>query len=205
MSETFKDGLYLALIRATIPPVYDCLPSTLWNRFIKRREKAPFTPRWAPEVFQLAFLALGLGVLAMPLGSIPGSLSVALRIVVGIRLVDIFVFCLHWVFIARDPVLSHRRSLASFGVNVFEVPVLYTVMSLLAGCSPPSQVSWSVLYANLGDLLSLSLPTTQGGTLRCAIGAHGALVLEGVLLLLVLTVVVGMISREERDSASSEG
>jgi len=203
LTRSFPDGFYLPALQASLDRVYSLLPCTIWNRAVKKRAGVAYTPRWAPEAFQLLHLALGLGCLIAASPRLPNWLTWLLASVFLIRLVDILAFALHWVFVARDPVYAHRRSLAAFLVNAFEIPLYYTVVALCVGCVDAGR--WGLLYRNLRDLLSLSVPSAFHSGPGCRVLSHAALVQEAVLLLLALTIVVGLISRGEIGEMPHQG
>ena len=197
LTRRFPDGLYLSFLRNTLDRAYRLSPGTLWNNAVKSRLATGHTPRWAPELYQLGFLVLALALVPTASSRLAAWVKWPLVALFGIRLLDAFVFALHWIFVARDPVHAYRRSLAAFLVNVFEIPLYYGLILLFTSCVAGGGAGWDLLYQNVRDLVSVSLPTAAAPALSCQLIAHAALLQESALLLLALTVVVGMISRGE--------
>ena len=167
-----------------------------WSRWLAIGDESP---DGASESYQAAWLAVG-AVWVTFIYSVPG-LSGRLFVWLGValalyRVSEIFLFSVHWVFAARKDLSATRRSLAGFLVNLLELSVFFTVLSILRRCSD-SQNRWTIWYEHLRSIWTLELVPTSGSR-SCRVFGHYEVVVAGALLLIVVASLVGGVLRREK-------
>jgi hypothetical protein len=163
------------------------------------------TPRGASELYQLIGLLIGttwLLVITIPIQPLSFWLvRLIAALLAAYRVLEIFLFSLHWTFVAKAKLHGVRRSLASFILNLLEVALYSSIIIILAACAPPSASTWTVVYDNLRAVFSLGLPATEAFTV-CRIIGHFELVIAGTLLLITVASLVGGVLRGEVEPPS---
>lgn len=112
------------------------------------------------------------------------------------RLFEILVFILNWIFVHEVPVHSYRRSIAGFFLNVVELSLYVSVISLLGGCVPTPIGKYALIHEHLVGIFTLNLPKmkTYPG---CQVLSSGEFFLSLLLILVVISSLVGAIARGE--------
>ena len=198
MDRTFPQGIYLRILSSVFDRLYHWTPVSLLNRRAKRALNRDISPRWVAELYQL--LSVLLGIVLLIIGpQEPSWLRLLVVVYCFWGLAEIVVVAMRWIFVARDPVESLRRSLAAFILTVFEVALLSSVLIFLLGCKPPELSTAQLLYNHVVSIFTLSVPSITGSAPACSFVAHTQVVIGWLLLLIVLTVVAGGITRDERD------
>ena len=158
-------------------------------------------PAWVSEGYQLASLILAFVLIAAAPHS--NSFFKLLMVIVAlIRLADILIFILAWVFVHQRDIRSHRRSLAGFMVNFLEVVVfyglIYICLGLVKGTAPISTALYSSIRTSvtIGPASTLEPPDCPYAGF--VIGSQ--IVLSFVLFSIVVSNVVGEIQRRARPS-----
>jgi hypothetical protein len=167
-----KDGIFLALLRRTVRMIEPWTPNALLKASVRRRvrlhipgEKEPKTPRWVSEAWVLLCLVLAAIALsiAAPIAQISSNsarVAVILLSVLwpAIRLFELTMFVVGWIFVHDAPLHSIQRSLLSFLLNLFEVALLLAALGIsVAHLS--SAAPWTLAYGNMVSLLSLAPPS----------------------------------------------
>jgi hypothetical protein len=136
------------------------------------------------------------------------------RFIVLYRLFEITLFAVNWIFVHAPRLLSPKRSLAMFLVNIVEIVVLYPVGYLSFGCIDCSlpQVSidcsplirlLTALYtslrttATLGPIATHELPQHW----PCGVILMTQIIISYFLTIVVIASVIGVVAR--RDGAST--
>jgi hypothetical protein len=125
----------------------------------------------------------------------PPSLSAeAIRVLAALVpayfILELFLFCLHWIFVS-ERIASSRRSLALFCFNLFELAFLFSIIHILVGCANEPSVRKTV-YANLSSVFGLSLVSTPSA-MSCSLISHTELVVSVTLVMVVIAGLVGTI------------
>ena len=166
-----KDGIFLALLRRIVRMIEPWTPNALLKASIRRRvplhipgEKEPKTPRWVSEAWVVLCLALAVIALlvAVPIALIASN-PIRVAIIIfsvfwpAIRLFELTLFVVGWIFVHDAPLHSIQRSLLSFLLNLFEVALLLAALGIsVAHLS--SAAPWALAYVNMVSLLSLAPP-----------------------------------------------
>lgn len=92
--------------------------------------------KWFSELYQFISLIIGLFFLIIiSLADYKYNywLLFPILLLTLYRPFEIFLFSIKWVFVASDPVVSYRRSLALFLVNFVEVIIFFSIAYLASG------------------------------------------------------------------------
>jgi hypothetical protein len=157
------------------------------------------------EAYEGASVAIGLAWLALIDVHVLSILTHGIAVVVGatiaaLRIADILVFSLHWMFVAERPLKGYRRSLAGFVLNLFEVAVYTTIAMVLAGADSSLSARWGLLKANIGRAFRLDGSAFDGASGWIAIFAGFELVVAWFLIIVIIANVVGGVFRGEQRS-----
>ena len=81
------------------------------------------------------------------------------------RVCDIALFAVNWVFVHAGWLLSTKRSLAMFLINLVEVIVCYPIIAISFGCLRCSQFSdlMAVLYSSLRTTVTIRPASSTAG------------------------------------------
>jgi hypothetical protein len=167
-----------------------------WNRWLAIGDSSP---DGASESYQAAWLILAAiwVTFIYSVATLSGRLFVWLGIGLALyRISEIFLFAVHWVFAAKKDLSATRRSLAGFLVNLLELSVLFTVLSILGRCSDTVS-RWTIWNEHLRSIWTLELIPTSGSQ-SCRVFAQYEVVVAGALLLIVVASLVGGVIRPER-------
>jgi len=193
-------SIYLGFLEACLGRLYNWSPAHRINERVKRTLGTKLSPRWVSELYQLASVASAVALLFLA----PNNPEWALFPIAAYciwRLIEIFVFALHWVFVARDPVESFRRSLFAFLVNVLEVALFTSILMVISQCAERGASRGELLYRNLASIFSFSVLNDFGTGVACWLLPRAELTIGWVLLLIALTVVISGITRREHGTA----
>lgn len=201
-----RGSIYLGFLDRLLNDAYRGSANWRFIRCLKIRLRYAPAPAWIAELYQLLCLLLaGITIVFLPSvfassNKIVFSVAFILAFFALYRLSEILFFTLHWVFIAKAKLKSYRRSLAAFIMNLVEVAALYTILRMFA--APYTDVyasQWVLLYQNLVSVFTVSLAENIGNSITAVLLAHAQVVQAWILLLIVLAVVVGGITRGELD------
>jgi hypothetical protein len=112
---------------------------------------------------------------------------------------ELFLFSLHWTFVATGKLHSVRRSLAGFLVNLFELALYFSIIFNLAGCQKNYTKGWNAVYENLNSVFNLELVAVREIAV-CRIAAHYETVIAATLLVIVIASLVGAVVRPDERS-----
>jgi len=155
---------------------------------------------WVSEVYQLLSVLIGLCWIALIERPVLTAIYwiVFGLVVVFYRILEILLFSLHWLFVAKRPVESYGRSLLGFLINLCEIGIFFAIAYLLLGWFDPPQGAWSGLFKSLSSVFSLQ-PLSGLHEARCPrVTAWFQLAISWVLIVLIVANVVGGISRGEK-------
>jgi hypothetical protein len=169
---------------------------------VKRTLGTKSSPRWVSELYQLVSVASAVALLFLAPNN-PRWALFPIAVYCIWRLLEIFVFALHWVFVARDPVESFRRSLFAFLVNVLEVALFTSILMVIAQCTDRGVTRGQLLYSNLKSIFSFSVPPDFGTGAVCWLLPRAEVTIGWVLLLIALAVVISGITRGEHDRGAA--
>ena len=165
-----QDGILLWGLRFLVTTLEPFTLNALLKKYIRRHavvnipNEKPKTPRWVSEFWTILCLILAiLGLhLAEPLQQMPfgvTQIGMALLCLVWpfLRLAELVLFVIGWIFVYDDMLHSIQRSLLSFLINLFEVSLLLTTLSI--SLSPSLLLDrWSEVYQTFFLMLTLSPP-----------------------------------------------
>jgi hypothetical protein len=109
---------------------------------------------------------------------------------------ELFVFSLHWIFVATGRLENYRRSLATFLFNLPSLAVFFTIVSRLGGCQ--SGTAWDAFWENLGSILQLKPAMVTNGSVFCPIVPAYQWLVGSVVILIILANLVSAIARGEK-------
>lgn len=124
-----------------------------------------------------------------------------LGVVALYRLFDITLFAVNWVFVHAPWLLSSKRSLVGFIINIAEVVIFYTVTSISFGCIDCSQSAstLSALYSSLrttvtiGPISGYELPKHW----LCVVFLMTQIVISYFLAIVVIADVIGLLPKRD--------
>jgi hypothetical protein len=198
----YKDGLWFPGFRRFLAWARE---RSLARRFEKRiGGQGAEKHRGAPETYQAIILCVG-AIWLTAVRSGPEYLQVGALRYLGIALIgyvalELFVFCLYWIFVS-DPVASLRRSLAMFFVNIFELSILFAIASQLMGCLP-RRSPWESFYDHLSGVFRLSLVGIDAGG-ACKAAGHIELIVAVALMTIVIAGAIGASIPSEKPGTDS--
>jgi hypothetical protein len=197
-----EHGFWFPLFTTVIRRTYEHLSlCRRWNRFLRDVDGAS-------ESYQVVAVLAGAVWLALIRNATPTILHTSAAVKVGgfvalYRVTEIFVFSIHWVFVAELPLSRVRRSLAGFLVNLLELPVFFAIAFALLDCSVGRGSVWSLFYEHLRSVWTLDLTESCGGA-GCRLLAHYEMACAGLVLLIVVASLVGGVLRPELADTRSE-
>ena len=194
LTSQLKTGFWFPVLTRILDRTYKILPGTKFSVWLEHADGAP-------ELCGLLTLVVGLLWLAViQMGAHPALSSPLVQhlssVVPMVRVTEILLFSLHWVFSANAPLRSVRRSLAAFFLNLVEIAVMFSILRLLGRCTEesPARVLWQSLSANF----QLEAVAHPAGPSWCGFLAHFQTVLAGLVLTIAIASLVGGVLREEK-------
>lgn len=155
LNRKLAGGIYEGPARRVIEWCYDHLSlNDCLHRTVKRRLglcNNENSPPWVSELYQIVALLVGVALVTLsryllpPCRWVPGFFALY-------RPFEILLFSTRWVFIQTAPVLSYKRSLAGFLINLGEVVVAFAAAFLSFGCA---QGIPTALYSSLRTLVTI--------------------------------------------------
>ncbi len=109
---------------------------------------------------------------------------------------ELLIFSLHWTFVASEPLVAIRRSLAAFLLNLFEIAIYFSIVFILAQCEQPEKLGWTAVYDSVKSIFNTEL-IVVADTRCCNLLAHYELVIAVILLAIVIASLVGGVLRKE--------
>lgn len=180
------NGLYRGVLRSLIQSL-EKLTWGYWLNKLVRECLGKTKLEWPAELLQVSSLGIGILLLAI-LGRYPISQNqlvvVLIWIIILWRIGEVLIFALNWVFIHSGGVISYRRSLAGFGVNIGEIIVYFALAYWWAGCVVEKGTIFTALYSSLRTVVTI------GPTLIYETGGCGALIMSQITIAYFLAVVV---------------
>lgn len=124
-----------------------------------------------------------------------------IRFMVLYRLFDITLFAVNWVFVHAPWLLSSKRSLVGFIINIAEVVIFYTVTYISFGCIDCSQAASTLaaLYSSLrttvtiGPISGYELPKHW----LCVVFLMTQIVISYFLAIVVIADVIGLLPKRD--------
>jgi hypothetical protein len=199
----FPHGFYAGPIRHLVQSLEDHLPNRYFIGHVRRKldlKGDDPAPAWVSEVYQLVSLILASVLIAAAPHS-NSAIKILMVLFAVIRLSEMFVFVLAWIFVHRSHVRSHRRSLAGFMVNFLEVVVFYGLIYVCLGLvKGPAPVS-TALYTSIRTSVTIGPVSSTLEPPDCpyagfVIGSQ--MVLSFTLFSIVVANAVGAIQRSSR-------
>lgn len=174
------------------------------NYWVKKHVKEKIArsgkpPRWVSELYQSSFLVLGL--LSFIFSEwVKFKLSTFIIIVFfSYRIVDISIFCLVWIFSTKkkEPLHNHRRSIAGFLLNIVEVAIYFSIITIWSGNLKDAAKldKFDTFYKHMVGILTLS-PLDTG---RIKYIDLAELLISVLIILVVVGSLIGKLVREEVD------
>jgi hypothetical protein len=195
-------GFWFPLVQWIINLLYFFSLGRLANSYLERKSLGG---PWVSEAYQLLGVLIGFCWMALVEQPV---LTSKIWIVIGLivafyRVFEILLFSLHWLLVAEVPVVSYRRSLAGFLLNLVEIGIFFTIAYIILGWLDPSQSAWAALLESLRSIFTLKkvsgLPDEQ---LPQAV-AWLQYVISWILVVLIVANVVGSIGRGGRKPTRS--
>ena len=114
------------------------------------------------------------------------------------RVLEILLFSLHWLLVAKKPVESYGRSLLGFIFNLFEVGILFAFVYILFSLFDPPQDKLSALLKSVSSVFSLETISGLSNSRWPQILALLQLLISWLLVVTIVANVVGSIHRGEK-------
>ena len=168
-----------------------------FNRWLANGGDAP---KGVSELYQVVLVLIGfVWVLVVDSPIHPALTSQPLQLV-GILIAlywitELFVFSLHWTFVATGELEAIRRSLATFLLNLVEIALFFAIVFTLTGCR--SMTGWTAIYDSITSVFNLRLVAVQDN-LCCRVAAHYEIIVAGTLLAIIIASLVGAVVRPEK-------
>lgn len=197
---TLKEGFWFPAFRYFVDRAYKRISLGNWfNRWLTDGERAP---SGATELYQFVLILIGAGwlfmvnrpahpIFASQIFQVPGFFAALYPIT------ELFLFSLHWTFVATGELHSIRRSLAAFLLNLFELAIYFSIAFALAGCSKNYTAGWAAFYDNFRSIFNLELVAVRE-TAVCQFSAHYEIVVAATLLVIIIASLVGAVVRPEK-------
>jgi hypothetical protein len=169
-------------------------------------EKKSLGGPWVSESYQFFWVLIGvywIAVIEWPV--LTGPVWIVLGCVVAFyRILEIFLFGMHWMLVAKGPVESYRRSLLTFLLNLCEISIFFTIAYLLLECVDTNQNPWSVLFEGLRSVFGLKMMSTHCSGPWLKTLPRLQLIISWGLVALLVANLVSAISRGEKTGKKKE-
>jgi hypothetical protein len=164
---------------------------------IAGREKSP---AWVSELYLCASFVAGVVFLFIVL-FLPAWLACLLAAVALYRPFEIMLFTVDWIFTAKDPLHSYKRSLSGFMVNIAEVVVFFAVAYMGFGFLQGEPSISTALYSSLRTTVTIG-PTSTLEPPHCWFAGAVIIYQIAVSYFMVVVVVAAVVgSLRKRDVA----
>jgi hypothetical protein len=149
-------------------------------------------PGWVQMVYVGATLVLGVKglVLAQLLRDSHPWWSTVIGLLPLYFVFELALFILRWLFIDLGPLISSRRSLAGFLVNVVGVTIFFAAAFLGAGCISGEVTIRSATYNSFRTLTTMGPVSIQDGCWQCPV----LVMAEGAMGYLLTVVIIGALA-----------
>ena len=210
MLERLRARLRASLEKGFWFPLFCWIIDTVYNRLSLGRffnvwlANGGEAPRGASELYQFALVIVGLAWVWLVDSPIHPALTSWPLQFVGILvalywITELFVFSLHWAFVAKGPLVAARRSLAAFMLNLIEIALFFAIVFALADCRDSDMAGWLTVYDSITSVFNLQLVTVRD-TLGCHIAAHYEIIVAGILLVIIIASLVGAVVRLDKNA-----
>ncbi len=204
IQEELRNGFWYPLFLLVIDRSYNVL--SLARRINDNLKWAHNSPLGVSEIYQFLVVAIAIlwNVILILFPSPPPFFYHPMARAIGSFLAlyvisELFLFLLHWVFVAQEPLENHRRSLASLTLNLFELGLLFTIVFRLNACQPVAgQVD--PFLDNIKSLIRLHRVLTVDNTV-CNALAYYQLTFGFILISVIIAGVVSLIARKEKSQS----
>src|SRR5574341_867537 len=188
------NGFYRGRVKGLIQWL-EKLTCGYWMNMLVRECLGKTDLEWPAELLQTISLAFGILLLAI-LRYSPVSQSlvtILIWLIIFWRVGEVFVFALNWVFVHTGPVISYKRSLAGFGINIAEIVVYFAIAYLQAKCVKTPSI-FSALYSSLRTVVTIGPDNVVQS------GYCGALIIIQIavayfLAIVVIAIIVGSLNK----------
>ncbi len=119
--------------------------------------------------------------------------------IAGYFILEMFIFSLDWIFSARLPLESYRRSLATMLLSLIEVALFFFIFLSLANCHELQRSPIVDSYENVIAFISLQLPKVSD-TALCCFTAHFQRLVGAVILVIITASLIGEVIREQKEN-----
>ena len=196
----FKDGFWFDRVQAII----DFLNRnfSLGNRFKWWLAEEDEAPPGAAEFYQSLVTTLGLIWFFLLPNIQPQALSSNLYRVVGgvvsgYFIFELFIFSLDWIFVAKPPLESHRRSLGTYLLSLIQITLYFSIFFSHAICIESYRPSLSLIFDNIKSFISLqSVQVNDSGI--CLAVSQFRLINGATLMAIIVASLIGVVVRAEK-------
>jgi len=197
----FEDGFWFNKFQSLIS--YLNRNFSLGNRFKWWLAENDEAPPGAAEFYQSLITILGLIWFVilpyLPPQILNSSLFRAVGSVVsGYFLIELFVFALDWIFVAKPPLESHRRSLGTYLLSLIQITLYFSIFFSHANCIDPYQPSLGLFFNNIKSFVSLQ-PVQVNDIGICLAASQYRLLNGAILMAIIVASLIGAIVREEKE------
>ena len=128
-----------------------------WKKLIRGRlsiSGCEKSPHWVSELYLCASFVIGV-VFLLIVQFVPPWLAYVVAGIALYRTFEIALFAADWIFTAKDPLHSYKRSLAGFMVNIAEVVVFFAVTYMGFGFLQGRPSISTALYSSLRTTVTI--------------------------------------------------
>ncbi len=154
------------------------------------------TPAWVSESYQLLSLFLGAMALFIFLPRGLGAWAWYLIIVLVLyRTLEILFFAAHWVFVETKPLHSYARSLMGFLLNLVEIAIFFSIVTLLLRCGSSGVGELQNFMNHAFGILTLGFEARVSLETKCNFVTLFELGTADFLILIVLASLAGQLAK----------
>ncbi|MHA1938850.1 MAG: hypothetical protein ACW97O_11630 [Candidatus Thorarchaeota archaeon] len=177
---------------------------SIGNRFKWWLAEEGEAPPGAAEFYQAAITLIGL-IWFMYLPSIPSQVynhnlyKFFGGVISGYFILELFVFSLDWIFVAKPPLESHRRSLGTYILSLIQITLFFSIFFSHTNCIEPYQPSFGLIIENIKSFISLqSMEVPDSGL--CQVASNFRLLTGVTFMAIIFASLVGVIVRPEKET-----
>jgi len=203
----FKEGFWFYRFQNIIG--YLNRKCSIGNRFKWWLAEEDEAPPGAAEFYQAVITSIGL-IWFLLLPSIPYQIynntlyRILGSVISGYFILELFMFSLDWIFVAKPPLESHRRSLGTYILSLIQITLFYSIFFSHANCIEPYQSSMGLVIENIKSFVSLQLIQVPDCGL-CQAASNFRLLNGVTLMAIIFASLVGVIVRPQKEPEKNSG
>lgn len=201
LNEKFEEGIYKKF--------FNILNTYTFNSFVNAliKEKSGYEkerkgPPWVSEFCQMTFIVAGLIFYLLIRQVVPSEIACLIVLILfGYRLYEINVFTINWILDDKKPLYSYSRSLICYILNLFEIVLYVSLLSLIIEVQLPESFGrFEYFYKHLQALLTFNIPNMNDDLYFQVLSAIRLF----TSALLISVIIAGLVGRLSRPVASDQ-